>query len=79
MSNRSRKPVPELSSIHIENIIEIIDDDGLNSLIKLIELKVEKIGNALLTEDLSKNSFAELGIKHAKYQGAQELRNFMNN
>lgn len=66
-----------LSVVEIENLIEILDSDGIQSLLKMIDKKVNKIGESILKEDLGKTSFAQLGTTLAKYQGAQELQTYI--
>lgn len=67
----------KVTSIQIEHVQDILDTDGLNCLLQIMKLKVDLMGNSLLTEDLSKVSFASLGIATAKYQGAKELLKFI--
>lgn len=67
----------KFTSVQVEHLQDIIDTDGLRCLIALMHLKVDTLGVALLTEDLSKTSFANLGIATAKYQGAKELVRFI--
>lgn len=66
----------EFTSINAEYLIDIINEEGLDALLKLMELRVEKLGLSILHEDLQKKQFAQVGVSLAKYQGALDLLNF---
>lgn len=67
----------KLSSVEHENIMEVVDTEGMDALVKLMHLKVAALGNEILKEDLKKASFANVGVQLAKFQGAQELAYFI--
>lgn len=61
------------TSIDEENLIDGISGEYFPSLLKFMELTVERMGHSLLNENLDKKSFANLGTQLAEYQGALRL------
>lgn len=72
----------EYTAVDAENIMEVVDSEAMDSIVKLLDKRVEDIGMDILNRNLQGKgsvSFADLGISQAKYQGAKDLLQYLKN
>lgn len=67
------------TSIDEERLLDGLQGESFDSLIKFMEMTVTNIGSSILAEDLKQTSFANLGTSLAKYQGAKDLLQIIKN
>lgn len=65
----------KFTSIDSEKILDGLMGEHYEVLVKFMDLTIKSMGNAILTKDLEKNSFASVGTELSSYQGAVNLRN----
>jgi hypothetical protein len=72
------KEQTEYSAEDTENILEIIEQPGLHSVVQFLEAHLTNLEKDVLNTDLGDTSFANLAIKKAKYEGARDLIRKLN-
>lgn len=60
-------------AVDVENILDIIDSDGLESLMKILHKQVANLEKDVLVFDLKESSFANLAIAKARLDGGKLL------
>jgi hypothetical protein len=78
MEKEYNMDVTRYTATDTENILEVLESDGIASLMKFMELALKGLEKDVLSMDLSNKSFAELAITKAKYDGAKLLVNKLN-